>query len=80
MFAIGHLPLRDEYVQFEKWVSLLERIAYRFCARATEKLNSWRTTALEEAALDALPSETVIEHYSALAHTFAHLTLFSSGS
>lgn len=80
VFAIGHLPSRDEYVRLEKWAPLLERVAYRFCAGATEMLDSWRTSALNEAGLDAVPSETVIQRYYALAHTFGHLTLLSSGS
>ena len=79
--AIGQRPSRrDEYVRLEKWAPLIERVAYRFCAHAKEELNSWRARAFEEAALDTLPSETVIQRYYALAHTSAHLTLLCAGS
>ena len=87
MFAVilpfifpGVLPSRDEYLRLDRWAPLIERPAYRFCARALEVLDSWRASALAEAVEDMSGKETVLEKYYALIHTVAHLTLLCSGS
>jgi hypothetical protein len=76
----GVLPSRDEYLRLDRWAPLIERPAYRFCARAFEELASWRASALAEAVEDMSGKETVLEKYYALIHTVAHLTLLCSGS
>ena len=76
----GVLPSREEYIRLDRWAPLIERPAYRFCARALGELNSWRASALAEAKEDILDRETVLEKYYALIHTVAHLTLLCSGS
>ena len=42
----GVLPSRDEYLRLDRWAPLIERPAYRFCARALKELDSWRASAL----------------------------------
>lgn len=74
----GYLPSRDEYQRLARWTPLIERLAYRFCARAWGELDSWRITAQEEAAANVIWGETVLERYYALTHTVAHLTLLCS--
>jgi hypothetical protein len=76
----GVLPSRDEYLRLDRWAPLIERPAYRFCARALEELDSWRASAPVEAVEDMSGKETVLEKYYALIHTVAHLTLLCSGS
>ena len=77
--APGALPSREEYMRLERWAPLIERPAYRFCARALGELDSWRGSALAEATEDITDRETVLEKYYALTHTIAHFTLLCSG-
>lgn len=76
----GVLPSRDEYLRLDRWAPLIERPAYRFCARALDELDLWRASALAEAVEDVSGEETVLERYYALIHTVAHLTLLCTGS
>jgi hypothetical protein len=76
----GVLPSREEYMRLERWAPLIERPAYRFCARALGELDSWRAPALVEAQGAIRDRETALERYYALIHTIAHLTLLCSGS
>ena len=77
IFAPGRLPSRAEFERLQAQAPLIERTAYRFCARGAAELDSWRGTALREAVTGAR-GDTVIERYYALAHTVAHLSLVSS--
>jgi hypothetical protein len=78
LFLPSYLPLRAEYQKLERWSPLIERTAYRMCARSTMELDSWRPAASREVAAGNLHKDGVLEKYYALNHTLAHLTLLCS--
>lgn len=56
---------------------MVERPAYRFCARVIGLLETWRDAALREPDVGPATGSTV-ERYYGLLHTMTHLTLLTS--
>jgi hypothetical protein len=57
---------------------MIERTAYRLCARSMAELDAWRPTASREVAEGNLQKNSMLEKYYALSHTVAHLTWLCS--
>jgi len=77
-FLPGALPSRAAYEKLERWSPLIERIAYRMCARSVTELDSWRPSASREVTAGSFQKDSVLGKYYALNHTIAHLTLLCS--
>ena len=76
-FTPERLPTRGEFEELWQWAPLIEKQAYRICARLIDLMDSLRTSALREPkAVEATGNS--VERYYGLLHTMAHLTLLSS--
>jgi len=75
-FTPERLPSRREFEALRRWAPLIEKPAYRACARVITLLEHWRGAALREP--DVMPAGSMVERYYALLHTMAHLTLLAS--
>jgi hypothetical protein len=76
-FTPGRLPSRGDFEALYRWAPLIEKQAYRFCARVIGLLEAWRAEALREPDVGPATGST-IERYYGLLHTMAHLTLLTS--
>ena len=75
-FTPGKLPTRAEFAELWRWAPLIEKQAYRICARLIDQMEGLRASALGEPEVDA--NGNSIERYYGLLHTMAHLTLLAS--
>ena len=76
-FTPGSLPTRAEFEALSRWAPLIERQAYRICARLIDILESLRASALREIE-KGRTSRNSVERYYGLLHTMTHLTLLAS--
>lgn len=72
-------PTRSEFVAMSRWAPLIEKPAYRICAKVTTLLETWRAAALREPETTS-PTESTVARYYGLLHTVAYLTLLASAS
>ncbi|MDB5482802.1 MAG: hypothetical protein JWO83_3855, partial [Caulobacteraceae bacterium] len=77
-FLPGNLPSRPAFEAVIRWGPLIEAPAYRFAARASSTLDTWRNSALSDASNGVSPRESVISFYYPLVHSMAHLSVLSS--
>jgi hypothetical protein len=78
LLVSGRLPTRAEFVALRRWAPLIEKPAYRICAKLTTLLETWRATALSEPETTS-PVESTVARYYGLLHTMGYLTLLASG-
>ena len=76
-FTPERLPTRAEFEELWRWAPLIEKQAYRICARLIDLMESLRASALREPNAVEATGDSV-ERYYGLLHTMAHLTLLSS--
>ena len=75
-FTPERLPTRAEFAELWRWAPLIEKQAYRICARLIDLMESLRASALGESAVEA--NGNAVGRYYGLLHTMAHLTLLAS--
>jgi hypothetical protein len=76
-FLLERLPNRAEFEELSRWAPLIERPAYRICARSINLVEKWRAAALGEP--EARPaSGSIVERYYGVLHAMTHLTLLAS--
>jgi hypothetical protein len=75
----GRVPTRAEFVALCRWAPLIEKPAYRICAKVTTLLETWRAAALREPET-TVPVESTVLRYYGLLHTMGYLTLLASAS
>ena len=76
-FTPERLPTRAEFAELWRWAPLIEKQAYRICARLIDLMEGLRASALREPkAVEA--NKKPVERYYGLLHTMTHLTLLAS--
>jgi hypothetical protein len=76
-FSPERLPTRAEFAELWRWAPIIEKQAYRICARLIDLMEGLRASALREPkAVEATGNS--VERYYGLLHTMAHLTLLAS--